>query len=136
MAQLLVLDAGAAVTLTVNFKGKGATVANVVRGNSLIVPDLFFVEVSNVLRKLALSKADAFSWADAHDAIAQIDSLKLKVVSARQLLASLWDNNTVKRIDSYDGCYAALARNLSAPLVTTDQKASFEEAGVHNVIRI
>ena len=136
MARLLVLDAGAAVWMTVDNVGKGAAVAEIVRGNSLVVPDLFFIECSNVLRKMVISKQHELTWDEAQSAVGRIRNLRAKVVSSRALLELVWDNDTVRRIDCYDGAYAAVARLIPAPIVTTDRKASFEASGVETVIRL
>ncbi len=132
----LVVDACAVVSLVVDWDGKGSVVADVIRGNSLVAPDIFYLETSNALRKLAIIKRQPLTWEDAAEAVDTIKLLRLHTVAHKPLLEHIWDDRTIRRVDPYDGAYAAVARVLGAPVVTTDTKNTFEEAEVSTVIRL
>ena len=130
----LVIDACAAVSLVVDWDGKGGVIADVIRGNTLVAPDLIYLETSNAIRKLAINKAQPFTWQDAATAVEMIKRLRLRTVAHKPLLDHIWDDDTIRRIDPYDGAYAAIARLLDVPLVTTDTKNTFAQAKVKTVI--
>lgn len=83
------------------------------------VPDLFFIECTNILWKYARRfdyPADA-----ARQDVADLTQLPLRVVST----AALADEALALAIQhgstAYDSAYVALARQLSLPLVTADE---------------
>jgi len=84
----------------------------------LFAPDLFLLEVANTLRKLAA--AGHIPQTVAGGLVARLPELAIASVGHAVLLSGAWalrQNMTV-----FDASYAALARELSCPLVTTDAK--------------
>jgi predicted nucleic acid-binding protein len=84
----------------------------------LFAPDVMTLEVANALRKLSLVRLIEPDIADG--LVAQLPQLAIATVGSAPLLAGAWalrHNMTV-----FDASYAALARELSCPLVTTDAK--------------
>lgn len=84
----------------------------------LFAPDLFLLEVANTLRKLAV--AGYIPQTVAAGLAARLPELAVATVGSAVLLSGAWalrQNMTV-----FDASYAALARELSCPLVTTDAK--------------
>jgi predicted nucleic acid-binding protein len=84
----------------------------------LFAPDLIFLEVGNALRKLAIRKA--LSERVAGKLVARLPGLAIATIGASALLEpawSLWRHMTI-----YDASYAALARTLRRPVVTTDHR--------------
>ena len=95
-----------------------------------------YLETSNAIRKLAINRVQPLAWSQAAAAVKMIKQLHLRTVAHKPLLDHIWDDDTIQRIDPYDGAYAALARILDAPLVTTDSKNTFTQAKVKNVIAL
>jgi len=84
----------------------------------LFAPDLMTLEVANAVRKLSLARLIERDIADG--LVARLSELAIASVGSAVLLAGAWalrHNMTV-----FDASYAALARDLSCPLVTTDAK--------------
>ncbi len=84
----------------------------------LFAPDLLILEVANTLRKL--TAAGHLPQAVAGRLLARLPDLAIAMVGSAVLLAGAWalrQNMTV-----YDASYAALARELSCPLVTSDAR--------------
>ena len=84
----------------------------------LYVPDLFYVECTNILWKYVCR----FGYAadNARRDVADLRSLALLTVSTSDLLESALELALAYDIIAYDACYAALARQLDLPLVTAD----------------
>jgi predicted nucleic acid-binding protein len=84
----------------------------------LFAPDLLLLEVANTLRKL--TAAGHLPQTVAGRLVARLPELAIATVGSAVLLSGAWalrQNMTV-----YDASYAALARELSCPLVTSDAK--------------
>lgn len=84
----------------------------------LFAPDLVLLEAANTLRKL--TAAGHLPQAVAGRLVARLPELAIATVGSAVLLTGAWalrQNMTV-----YDASYAALARELSCPLVTIDAK--------------
>lgn len=84
----------------------------------LWTPDLVYPEVLSALRKL-IARRLVTSEA-AQRAVEQLLQLPFCVVSTAKLAASAWRFRMA--MTPYDACYAALAHQLEAPLVTCDGK--------------
>jgi predicted nucleic acid-binding protein len=118
----LVVDASAAITL-IRREPDAAAVEPIFRaaveaGTELHVPDLFWLEVSNILlRRYRVDAATAIA------AIRDLDDLGL--VSAeidRALLLLAVARAADTGLTVYDGVYLALAESMDAPLVTLDDQ--------------
>ena len=85
----------------------------------LYVPDLFFIECTNVLlkymRRFGRSLED--SQADTVD----LNKLALKPVSTADLMTDALLLASQMNLTAYDACYAVLAHKLNIPLITADE---------------
>jgi len=95
----------------------------------LFAPDLIFLEVGNALRKLSLAKV--ISDRRAGRLVSRAAELAIATVAATALLGPAWSLR--KHMTIHDASYAALARALDCPLVTTD--AGFARACVSTGVR-
>ena len=85
----------------------------------LTVPDLFFIECANILWKY--SRRFGRSLEDSQADLADLGRLALRVVSTADLMEAALTLAAQTGLTAYDACYAALARRLNLPLVTTDE---------------
>lgn len=84
----------------------------------LFAPDVIFLEVGNALRKLSLARL--VSDRRAGRLVERLPEFAIATVASAPLLGSAWSFR--KRMTMYDASYAALARALDCPLVTTDSQ--------------
>ena len=85
----------------------------------LYVPDLFYIECTNILLKY--TRRFGRSLEDSQADLADLGRLALRITSTADLMErSLL---LAKKLDlsAYDACYAVLAQQLEIPLVTADQ---------------
>jgi predicted nucleic acid-binding protein len=82
------------------------------------VPDLFFVECGNILWKYV--RNFGYDANSARQDSADLQALRLRTVSTADLLRPALDLALQYDITAYDACYAALAQQLSLPLITAD----------------
>ena len=84
----------------------------------LFVPDLFYIECTNILwkytRRLGLPPEDARLFAE------RLGQLAITAYSTASLMADALDIAMEHGLTAYDAAYVALARQLSLPLVTAD----------------
>jgi predicted nucleic acid-binding protein len=85
----------------------------------LHVPDLFFIECTNILWKYThrYHRPVEDSLAD----LADLGRLALSVTSTAELMEDALSLAVQTGLTAYDACYAALARRLGMPLVTADE---------------
>ena len=85
----------------------------------LHVPDLFFIECTNILWKYThrFNRPVQDSLAD----LADLGTLALRVTSTADLMEDALSLAVQTGLTAYDACYAALARRLDLPLVTADE---------------
>jgi predicted nucleic acid-binding protein len=86
----------------------------------LLVPDLFWVEVANVLWKNVQRRR--ISADTAHTALAAIRMSNPKTFPSDALVEDPLGIAITFGIPVYDALYVALAQRASAPLVTADQR--------------
>ena len=125
-----VLDASAAVSA---FTVQGSQAANLLRraDGNFHVPDIFYCETANALRKLAASHK--IGPAVAEESMRALERLPVQRWETRNLLrriGALGDN-----LSAYDAAYVALAERLGAVLLTADRKMS-AAPGLRCVFRI
>ena len=83
------------------------------------VPDLFFIECTNILWKYV--RRFNYPAEVAEQDVADLVQLPLQVVSTAVLAASALALAVEHGSTTYDAAYVALARHLSLPLVTADE---------------
>ena len=85
----------------------------------LYVPDLFYIECTNILLKY--TRRFDRSLEDSQADLADLGRLALRIMSTADLMGrSLLLANKLD-LSAYDACYAVLAQQLELPLVTADQ---------------
>jgi predicted nucleic acid-binding protein len=87
---------------------------------SLYVPDLFYIEVANVLWKYV--RWQGLRAEQAQDYLQQLGQLVLHSTSTADLMGDALTEATAYNITAYDACYLALAQQLAVPLITADAK--------------
>jgi predicted nucleic acid-binding protein len=97
------------------------------------VPDLFFIECTNILWKY-VQRFDYAADAAQQDA-ADLIRLSLHVVSTATLAKDALTLAIAHGSTAYDAAYVALARRLSLPLVTADEALVRRFAGTNLDIR-
>lgn len=100
---------------------------------TLHVPDLFFVEVANVLLKH--SRRGTYAPADLHNDLADLRSLALRATPTFELVDGAITIAQRYDISAYDSCYVALAERLDAPLITGDLKLLRKVSGSPHKVR-
>jgi predicted nucleic acid-binding protein len=86
----------------------------------LHVPDLFYIEVANVLWKYV--RWHGLPQAQAQEYLRQLGRLALHATPTAELMGDALELAVTYSISAYDACYLALARRLDIPLVTSDGK--------------
>ncbi len=84
------------------------------------VPDLFFVECANILWKYV--RRFQYPPENARQDVDDLRALALLTVSTADLIGPALDLAMTYDITTYDASYAALARQLSLPLITADDR--------------
>lgn len=82
------------------------------------VPDLFFVECSNVLWKYV--RRLGYAAESARQDVSDLTMLRLQTVSTADLLSGALELALQFDVTVYDACYVELARQLTLPLITAD----------------
>ena len=93
----------------------------------LYVPDLFFVECTNILWKYV--HWHGYPAQNARKDVADLLRLPFHAVSTRELAGEALALATSHKITAYDATYAALSRQLALPLVTADESLVRRLAG-------
>jgi predicted nucleic acid-binding protein len=83
------------------------------------VPDLFYIECANILWKYV--RRFGYSAEEAHRNLEALGALDLLCAPSADLLTPSLELGLDLGITAYDACYAALSRQVSAPLVTADR---------------
>ncbi len=87
---------------------------------SLLVPELFWLEISNALCK-AVRRKDC-SPTEAHQALVEIQLVSLKTLPSIDLVNTAQEIAIQYGRSIYDSLYVALARSTGSDFVTADEK--------------
>ena len=83
------------------------------------VPDLFFIECTNILWKYV--QRFGYSADAARQNVADLARLPLQIISTAALVEVALDLSVEHGSTAYDSAYVALAQQLSLPFVTADE---------------
>jgi predicted nucleic acid-binding protein len=94
------------------------------------VPDLFFIECTNILWKYV--RRFSYPSDAAQQDVADLTRLPLRIVSTAALAEDALTLSVQHGSTAYDSVYVALAQRLSLPLVTADETLvrRFADAGL------
>jgi predicted nucleic acid-binding protein len=93
----------------------------------MFVPDLFYIECANVLLKIVRRFALQVDVAQAD--LADLKALTIKSVPTAAVFAESLSLAHQKNLTAYDACYAVLAQEMDATLITADQHLAQMVAG-------
>jgi predicted nucleic acid-binding protein len=88
----------------------------------LYIPDLFYIECTNILLKY--TRRFGRSLEDSQADVADVKLLSLKPTSTAELMEDALLLAADKNLTAYDACYAVLAQKLEVPLITADEQLS------------
>ena len=88
----------------------------------LYIPDLFYIECTNILLKY--TRRFGRSLEDSQADVADIKLLSLKPTSTAELMEDALLLAADRNLTAYDACYAVLAQKLEVPLITADEQLS------------
>jgi predicted nucleic acid-binding protein len=88
--------------------------------DSLLVPDLFFIECANILWKKV--RKGEYDQAAALEDIADLRTLHLSSTPTVDLMDSALQMALRFGITAYDACYVALAERNNIPMLTADKR--------------
>ena len=86
----------------------------------IFIPDLFYIELANVLRKYV--RANLYTVSQAHLDLDDLEALPFDVTPTQALMKSALDIAIAQNISAYDACYVALSERVKAPLLTLDKR--------------
>ncbi|MBW4681103.1 MAG: type II toxin-antitoxin system VapC family toxin [Microcoleus vaginatus WJT46-NPBG5] len=89
-------------------------------GTEFFIPDLFYIEIANILWKYV--RAKLYAVADVPADLASVKSMSLRVTSTAELMKEAVNIAINYGISAYDASYVALSLRVTAPLLTLDQK--------------
>ena len=99
---------------------------------ALYVPDLFFIECANILWKHI--KRFGYPEDKALEDLAALKDLALHRFAATDLMEDALGIAVAHDITAYDGCYAALGKQLNIPVVSADEKLVRKMADTVHVV--
>jgi predicted nucleic acid-binding protein len=86
----------------------------------IFVPDLFYIECTNVFLKYV--RANMYTSAEVQADLATLKNLQLQVVSTANLMDDAVNIALNYNISAYDASYVALSKHKNATLLTLDKK--------------
>ena len=99
---------------------------------ALYVPDLFFIECTNILWKHI--KRFGYPEGKAHEDLAALKALSLHRFATTDLMEDALGIAVAHDITAYDGCYVALGKQLKIPVVSADEKLVRKMADTVHVV--
>jgi predicted nucleic acid-binding protein len=98
------------------------------------VPDLFFVECTNILWKYV--RQFDYPAENARQDVADLRALALRSISTADLIVSGLELALEYAITAYDACYAALGKQTKLPLITADKPLAqkLQDSGIEVVL--
>jgi predicted nucleic acid-binding protein len=84
------------------------------------IPDLFYIECANALWKYV--RANLYTSVQVHADLTDLKALRFRVTSTKDLMTEAVQIGLDYGVTAYDGCYVSLSRQVSAPLLTLDEK--------------
>ena len=119
-----VVDASVAIKLFINepLSDQAEALFSILEASpaGLYVPDLFFIECTNILWKHI--KRFGYPEDKAHEDLAALKDLALHRFATTDLMEDALGIAVAHGITAYDGCYVALGRQLKIPVVSADEK--------------
>ena len=112
------LDASAAIEWLRGSELGGRVRDRAVLDGSVQVPELWDLEIAQVLRRLERARTLPTAQADASLSLARV--LPAARTSHGSLIPRVWQLRA--NLSAYDATYVALAEALEAPLITTDRR--------------
>jgi predicted nucleic acid-binding protein len=103
--------------------------------DGLTIPDLAFIECTNILWK-KVRRGD-LAPSDAEQILADLAATQITAVSTSELMARAFAIGHALDITAYDACYVALGERLAIPLVTADDRLAAKLArSTHTAISL
>ena len=86
----------------------------------LLIPDLFYVECTNILWKYI--RAGLYDSTEAQANLADLQLLRFTPTPTADLIREALFLSVAHGISAYDACYVALSQRNDVPLLTQDQR--------------
>lgn len=125
MSDGYIIDASVGIKLFI-FEPHADTVSQLFSHNTgrqpslLHVPDLFYIECTNILWKYV--RNFSYPALRAQESTQELQTLSVQATPSVQLIDSTLKIALELQISAYDACYLALSKLLGLPLVTADMK--------------
>ena len=116
---MIVVDASVVTTALVDDEAPGQRVRSRLSQESLVAPDLVYLEVISAVRRL---HAAGLAPKRCQQAIDDLLALPIVIVSHEQIVKRCWELRGA--ITPYDAAYIAVAEAFAIPLVTGDARLS------------
>jgi predicted nucleic acid-binding protein len=97
------------------------------------VPDLFFIECTNILWKY--TRRFGYPLESARQDVMDLTGLPMRAISTAELAGEALEIAAIQGTAAYDAAYVALARRLSLPLVTADESLVHRLSGTSFDVR-
>lgn len=113
-----VVDSSVLVAALIDAGDYGVWAEGILSGGSLNAPELVYVETTNILRRLELTRQ--ITTPEANAAQDDLMQLNLELFSFQPFAERIWELRYT--VTSYDAWYVALAEALRLPLATLDKR--------------
>ena len=112
----VVVDSSVIVAALIDTGPAGVWAEEVIDDQALYAPELVFVEVTNVLRRL--ERAKQITTPEANGAQEDLTQLEIELFPFEPFSDRIWELSHT--VTSYDAWYVAVAEDLGFPLATLD----------------